>query len=96
MGFRQRMRRNYVEVEVTAEVEVAEVLEAIDDDTLMDEIRRRGGAIDIGDDVKEAYLELKRGRPLEALAILDRVIHPKFRDIAVCKEAYAKSQEKMI
>lgn len=78
-------------------IDVCEVIDAIDDDDLLEEVKSRklivGAASDFvpEDDIREAYAELLRGRPSEALAILDRLINPKWRSTKAA-EAALKAQ----
>lgn len=78
---------------------VDEILEEIDDEALLGEIENRGldaGLKDGFEEVREAFAELRRGRSAEALAILDRLLNPKWTSQANCLEAFVKAQGKMI
>jgi hypothetical protein len=70
----------------TISIDVSEVIDEIEDDVLLEEIRARkllvGSPGDESTDVdivREAYAELLRGRPSEALSILDRLLNPKWK-----------------
>ncbi len=61
-------------------VDVSELLDEIEDDALLEEIKHRklivpGNDSDFvpEDDIRDARMELLRNRPAEALAILDRI-----------------------
>lgn len=73
-------------------VPVQDILDEVEDDDLLAEVADRGISQDLADGkemVVEAYNELRRGRPLEALAILDRLLNPKWSSSDKCKTAYA-------
>lgn len=83
-----RYRRNSVTIDV------CEVVDAIDDEFLIEEVRRRklviGGETDAlpEDLIEEAYLELVRGRTAEARTILERLLYPKWRSPAAAQAAF--------
>jgi hypothetical protein len=69
------------------QIDVEELLDQVDDENLIVEVQSRklivgSPATDFvpEDDIREAYAELLRGRPREAMAILDRMINPKWTD----------------
>lgn len=75
-------------------IDVEELLDQVDDENLIAEVQSRklivgSPAIDFvpEDDLREAYVELLRGRPREAMAILDRMIHPKWNSAKACETA---------
>lgn len=76
-------------------IDVAMLIDQIDDGDIEDEFRARKlhlkvpDAPDAADDIRDAYEELLRGRPTEARAILERILHPKWRDPKDCEKAYA-------
>ena len=79
-------------------IDVCEVIDAIDDDDLLREVQNRklivgSTATDFvpEDDIREAYEELRRGRPAEALAILDRLVNPKWNNIKACEMEFKKA-----
>lgn len=75
----------------TITIEAEDLLDQIEDEDLLDEVRRRDlhmETINDLDDVMLAYGELLRGRPAEALAILDRIVKPKWPTAEVCLEQY--------
>lgn len=81
-----RRRRGYM----TVDVDLDEALDNIDDDTLMAEVKERKLSLgrddfDVNDDLRDAHEELLRGRPAEALAILERLIRPKWRNTKACE-----------
>lgn len=73
-------------------IDVGEIIDEIDDGDLVDEVKRRKLAIDTDaptmEMVQEAYEELRRGRPAEALSILDRLVLPKWKTSDAAKKAY--------
>jgi hypothetical protein len=76
-------------------IEVEDVLDAVDDDDLLDEVRARklspaspGETVDL-DIVREAFDELLRGRSVEARAILERLLFPKWKTRRGCETEYA-------
>lgn len=80
----------------TVEVDIADIIEAIDDDDLLEEVKARGlarsvGATDI-DIVREAYDALMRRNIDEARCILDRLLFPKWKSVERCKDEYQKTQ----
>jgi hypothetical protein len=81
-----RRRRGYM----TVDVDLDEALEHIDDETLVEEVKERKLSLgrddfDPMDDLRDAHEELLRGRPAEALAILERLIRPKWRSTKACE-----------
>lgn len=81
-----RCRRGYM----TVDVDLDEALEHIDDETLAQEVKERKLSLgrddfDPMDDLRDAHEELLRGRPAEALAILERLIRPKWRSTKECE-----------
>jgi hypothetical protein len=83
-----KRRRGYM----TVDVDLGEALEEIDDETLIQEVQDRKlnlGAYDFEPEaeLREAYAELLRGRPAEALAILDRLLRPKWNTAKACEIA---------
>ena len=90
-----RRRSGYVQIDVS------EILCELDDDDLLDEIASRkltlaGGEAYDQDLVREAYHELRGGRPFEAMVILDRLLNPKWKTVTGCAAEYAKAQGKML
>lgn len=84
-----RRRSGYVTVDVY------EVIDAIDDEDLLEEVKSRKLIIGTAatdfipeDDIREAYEELLRGRASEALAILDRLVHPKWGSVKAAQAAW--------
>lgn len=79
----------------TITIEASHVIDQIEDEDLLDEVRRRDLHIEkINDfeDVAAAYRELLRGRHADALAILDRILKPKWPTAQKCLEQYRKEQ----
>jgi hypothetical protein len=68
----------------TVSVDVWDVIDQIDDEALLEEVKERKLAVGGGpdfvpeDELRDAYAELLRNRPAEALAILDRLLNPKW------------------
>jgi hypothetical protein len=75
---------------LSVDVDLGEALDACDDDMLLEEMKRR--KLNLGrddfepmDDLRDAHEELLRGRSAGALAILDRLIHPKWQSTKGCE-----------
>jgi len=91
--------KRYRSSSITIDVPVSDVLDEIDDDDLLKEVRNRelelpaGVEASIGCDrsyAEEAILLLRTGRSWDALTLLERALHPKFQDRAACEKALAK------
>lgn len=87
-----RRRSGYMSVEV----DLDEALEALDDESLMQEIKDR--KLSLGrddfepmDDLRDAHEELLRNRPAEALAILERLLRPKWQSTKACEAELRRS-----
>lgn len=85
---------------VTAEVDIDDVLDQLDDDDLRAELDKRRstavkygrGVINIdGDFAKEALDALKKGRIDDAMLLLERNLYPKFKESADVLAAYDKA-----
>lgn len=81
-----RRRSGYM----TVDVDLDEALEALSDDSLLQEIKDRKLSLgrddfDALDDLRDAHEELLRGRPAYALAILERLIRPKWQSTKACE-----------
>ena len=78
----------------TISIEVSEFIGEICDDDLLDEVSERKLVVGTEheavplDLVEEAHLELLRGRPDEARALLDRLLLPKWRHKKAAEKAY--------
>ena len=75
---------------MTVEVDLHEALEEMTDDMILQEAEDRkltAGAysFDPMEDLQEAHLELLRNRPAAALAIIERIIRPKWRSTQACE-----------
>jgi hypothetical protein len=75
---------------MTVDVDLGEALEALDDESLMQEMKDR--KLSLGrddfeplDDFRDAHEELLRGRPAVALAILERLLRPKWKSTKACE-----------
>jgi hypothetical protein len=75
---------------MTVDVDLDEALAHVDDESLLEEMKER--KLNLGrddfepmDDLRDAHEELLRGRPAEALAILDRLINPKWQSTKACE-----------
>lgn len=86
-----KRRRGYM----TVEVDLGQALEEIDDDTLLQEVDDRKltslSEFDPVDDLQDMRMELLRGRSAEALAILDRLLTPKWTNAKACEIAMKKA-----
>lgn len=85
-------RRGYM----TVDVDLDEAVDHMTDEMLLEEIKDRKLSLgrddfDPVDDLHEIYNELLRGRPAEALVILDRLLHPKWRSTKDCEIALRSS-----
>lgn len=81
-----RRRSGYM----TVDVDLDEALDCIDDETLLREVKERKLSLGRDDfdpmiDLCDAHEELLRGRPATALAILERLIHPKWNNTQACE-----------
>jgi hypothetical protein len=81
-----RRRRGYM----TVDVDLGEAIDEMTDEMLLEEIKDRKLSLgrddfDPVDDLKDAHEELLRGRPAEALAILERLIRPKWKNTRACE-----------
>ena len=88
-----KRRRGYM----TVDVDLDEALEHIDDESLVKEVKERKLSLgrddfDPMDDLRDAHEELLRGRPSEALAILERLIRPKWRSTKDCEMDLARTK----
>jgi len=77
---------------LTVDVDLDDALEAISDERLVQEVNKRQlnlgrDDIDVEDDLRNAYAELLAHRPAEAMAILDRLLRPKWDSPAACERA---------
>jgi len=88
-----RRRSGYM----TVDVDLDEALDHVDDDTLMAEVKQR--KLSLGrddfepmDDLRDAHDELLRGRPAEALAIIERLINPKWQSTKLCEAELRRAQ----
>lgn len=83
-----KRRRGYM----TVEVDLNEALENISDEILLQEVddRKLAGVVaefDPIDELQDMRMELLRGRTSEALAILDRLLSPKWTNAKACEIA---------
>ena len=81
-----RRRSGYFSVDV----DLGEAIEAMDDEMLLQELKDRKLQLgrddfDPMDDLLDANEELLRGRPAQALAILERLIRPKWQSTKACE-----------
>ena len=77
---------------VTIDVEVSEFIDEIDDALLLQEIEDRKldslSTFDPVDDLVEIRCELLRDRPAEALAIVERLLRPKWSNARMCEISF--------
>jgi hypothetical protein len=88
-----KRRRGYM----TVDVDLGEAIDEMTDEMLLEEIKDRKLSLgrddfDPVDDLKDAHEELLRGRPAEALAILERLIRPKWRNTKACEAELQKQK----
>lgn len=90
-----KRRRGYM----TVDVDLGEALDEMTDDMLLEEVKER--KLNLGrddfdpmDDLRDMQEELLRGRPAEALAILERLIHPKWQSTNACEQDLARAARK--
>jgi len=85
-------RRRGVSHTVEVTVDIDDVLSELDDEQIIEEARVRGLGHKIGDEdlVEELLRCLKRGDLTDAIVILERTLHPKFRSLPLCEAAFAK------
>lgn len=81
-----RRRRGYM----TVDVDLGEALDEITDDMLLEEVKDRKLQLgrddfDVMDELRDTQEALLRNRPAEALAILERLIRPKWPSTAACE-----------
>lgn len=87
---------------MTVEVDLAEALERCSDEILLQEVEerklKRAGTSDWDpiDDLRDARDELLRHRPSEALAILERMLRPKWSDARACEIALRSAARKTV
>lgn len=88
----KRHRSGYVRIDIS------EVMDEIEDEWLLEEVKHRklivpGDAVDFipEDDIREACEELLRGRPHEALAILQRIVSPKWSSVKASQKAFEQA-----
>lgn len=88
-----RKRSGYMSIEV----DLDEALDHVDDDTLMEEVKQR--KLSLGrddfepmDDLRDAHAALLRGRPAEALTIMERLINPKWQSTRLCEAELRRAQ----
>jgi len=78
-------------------IDLTEYLEEIEDDLIVEEFKRRDlhlkteGIEAEANDIRDAHNELLCGRAAEALAILDRIVNPKWLSVQRCEADYAKA-----
>ena len=77
-------------VYMTVDVDLGEALDEMTDEMLLEAVSERKlklgrNDFDPIDDLRDMHEELLRGRPAEALAILERLIHPKWHSTNACE-----------
>lgn len=75
---------------MTVDVDLSEAIEQIDDNTLLEEVKDRKLSLGRDDfdpieDLQEVEAALLRGHAAEALAILDRLLRPKWKNVGSCE-----------
>lgn len=80
----------------TIEIDVCDLLDELTDDQILDEVKSReigdGLKREIRRDLEDIECALMAHRPSEALAIVDRLLHPKWRESAECLRQYQRSR----
>lgn len=78
----------------TIEIDVADVLDEISDDDLLDEVHTRklstSGEPTDREIMEEAHAALMRGKAAEARTILERILFPKWSSSRECEANYIK------
>jgi hypothetical protein len=76
---------------ITIDIDVGEYIDEIDDEALLEAVQERKltglSEFDPVDDLQIVRAELLRGRPAEALSILDRLLMPKWNSRQACEIA---------
>ena len=90
-----RHRRGYM----TVDIDLDAALDEIDDATLLDEVKTRKLSLGRDDfdpvqDMLDIQAALLRGHPAEALAILERLIRPKWNSDKACEMDLAASRNR--
>lgn len=95
------MKKRYRSGRISIDVYVSEVIDAISDEVLVEEVNERGlnvaansnYEVDVEAELHEAYEALVIGRAQEARAILERLIDPKWKSEKACEEAYKAAKK---
>lgn len=87
-----KRRRGYM----TVDVDLNEALEELTDEMLLQEVSDRKLSLgrddfDPMDDLRDMHAALLRGRPAEALAILERLVRPKWHSTKACESELARA-----
>lgn len=91
--------KRYRSANITIDVPVSDVLDEIEDEALLAEVRSRelelpaGMEASIGCDrsyAEEAILLMRTGRTWDAITLLERALYPKFQTRVSCEKALAK------
>ncbi len=89
----RRRGRGYM----TVEVDLTEALSECSDEMLLEEFEERklklGSDFDPAEELKVMREELLRGRPAEALAILNALLSPKWSSPGACEIALAAARK---
>lgn len=79
-------------IEIQASVYACDVLDQISDEEIRDEASARGidTQLEIKEDLEAIEAALLGQRPAEALAIVERLLRPKWRSLAHCQNQYSR------
>ena len=88
-----RRRRGYL----TVDVDLSKAVDEMTDEMLIEELTLRKlplgrNHFDPMDDLRDMREELLRGRSAHALAILERLIYPKWPNVQACETDFNKSR----
>ena len=96
------MSRRYRSSSISIDVAVSEVIGAIDDELLVEEVKARDLEAKVSDKLNDAQSQLeevldlarealtafREGRGRYAVIVLERAIAPKFKSVEACRLAY--------
>lgn len=85
-------------IKIQASVYVCDILDQLSDDDLKDEVSARGldAPLEIKGDLEAIETALLAHKPAEALAIVERLLRPKWRSIEHCQKQYSSEAAKIV